>query len=96
MADYELSNEAENDIVEIGRFSIKTWGVIQADDYIAGLHDTLSLLADSPRLGRSIDDLRQGYLRHEYKSHSIFYRRQLGGIRVVRVLHKRMDPERHL
>ncbi|MGI9434948.1 MAG: type II toxin-antitoxin system RelE/ParE family toxin [Geminicoccaceae bacterium] len=96
MADYELSNEAENDVVDIGRFTINRWGLAQADDYIVGLHDTLGLLADSPRLGRSIDDLREGYRRHEYKSHSIFYQLQSDGIRVIRILHQRMDPERHL
>jgi len=49
-----------------------------------------------PELGRSIAYLRRGYFRFEHKSDTVFYVRSGEGIRVVRVLHERMDPERHL
>jgi len=56
----------------------------------------LSRLARFPELGRSIGRLRRGYFRSEHASHTIFYVRFAEGIRVIRVLHERMDPERRL
>jgi plasmid stabilization system protein ParE len=36
------------------------------------------------------------YRRHEHRSHTIILREIEGGILIVRVLHARMDPQRHL
>lgn len=64
--------------------------------YLLALNDCLLRLAEMPRLGRSIAQLRAGYFRFEHAKHTIFYTIIPGRIRVVRVLHQRMDPERHL
>ncbi len=53
-------------------------------------------LAEMPRMGRSIDYVRIGYFRFEHARHAIFYVILKGGIRIVRVLHASMDPQRHL
>jgi antitoxin ParD1/3/4 len=47
-------------------------------------------------LGRSIHHIRPGYFRFPHASHTVFYVNIPDGIRVIRVLHQRMDPERHL
>ena len=52
--------------------------------------------ARDPRRGRPCDDVRAGYFRHPVGSHVVFYRRVAGGIDVVRILHQRMDFQRHL
>ena len=49
-----------------------------------------------PSLGRACDDIRTGYRRYAEGSHTIFYREAGGGIEIVRILHGRMDPDRHL
>ena len=96
MTDYALSNQAEADVRAIGRYTVRTWGIAQAETYILGLHDTFQNLATDRQLGRSIDHLRPGYLRFEYQSHSIFYKRAGSTVLIMRVLHGRMDPDRHL
>ena len=63
---------------------------------MAGLHRAFGTLAAFPDAGRDIGALRSGYLRFEHERHSIFYRKTDAGILVVRVLHQRMRPERHL
>jgi toxin ParE1/3/4 len=40
--------------------------------------------------------VRSGYLKYRSGSHFVFYRLTEGGIDVVRILHTRMDFERHL
>jgi toxin ParE1/3/4 len=47
-------------------------------------------------MGRSIDHLRPGYFRFEHARHTVFYVKVERGIRIMRVLHERMDPDRHL
>jgi plasmid stabilization system protein ParE len=42
------------------------------------------------------DYIRSGYCRFEHARRTIFYTKIKDGIRVVRVLHEAMDPERHL
>lgn len=56
----------------------------------------LQKLADIPGLGRSIDHIRPGYFRFPHASHTVFFVKQTGLIRIVRVLHQRMDPELHI
>ncbi len=60
------------------------------------LEECFLALAERPLLGRRIDLIREGFLRYEHASHSIFYKPKDGGILIVRVLHKGMDSERQL
>ncbi len=56
------------------RLIVKDFGDLQTDQYLRDLEESLQLLANNPDLGRSCDNLRKGYQRHEYQSHIIFYR----------------------
>jgi toxin ParE1/3/4 len=96
MAGYELSQAADRDLTEIYAYSYREFGAKTADAYFVSLEDCLTRLAESPQLGRSIAHIRPGYFRFEHASHVVFYTRVKRGIRIVRVLHQRMDAERHL
>jgi toxin ParE1/3/4 len=97
MADYVLSDLADQDLLEIYLFSYERFGEAKADAYLTALHERFLALAESPRMGRKIDAIRQGYFRYEYVRHTIFYTiREQGGIFVVRVLHQRQDAESNL
>jgi len=39
---------------------------------------------------------RAGYRRLRIRHHIVYYREQADRIAIVRVLHERMDPDRHL
>ena len=96
MAEYLLSNLADQDISDIYQYTVSEFGESKANAYLTGIDEKLTLLAEQPRLGRSIDFVREGYFRSEYASHSIFYTLVEEGILVVRVLHNRMDSTLHL
>lgn len=91
MADYELSDKADEDLTEIYIFSFQKFGEAKADAHLLSLNECFSLLAANPRLGRKIDHIRQGYFQHEHGRHSIFYRQKINGITIMRVLHHSMD-----
>jgi len=96
VASFELSEAADRDLTGIYRYSYRQFSAEQADAYLLSLEQCFARLAQFPQLGRSIDHLRSGYFRFEHASHTIFYLRTERGIRIIRVLHERMDPERHL
>lgn len=96
MSKVEITEAADRDLFEIYVYSHRHHGQAQAERYLHGLDACFRRLAEMPRMGRSVDYIRRGYFRFEHAKHSIFYIILEDGIRVVRVLHARMDPQRHL
>ncbi|MBK1633170.1 plasmid stabilization protein ParE [Thiohalocapsa halophila] len=87
---------AEDDLVAIWRYSFETWGVEQADRYLDELNKGIDALAGNPGLGSDCGHIRAGYRRLRIRHHSVYYRLKATRIEVVRVLHERMDADRHL
>lgn len=96
MGSYTLSGKADDDIERIAEASLQEWGLARAEKYISGLHETFRMLAEFPDLGRDASHIRPSYRKIETASHSVFYRKTKNGVLIVRVLHQRMDFERHL
>lgn len=96
MPSYALSRSADRDLEGIARTSAQQWGFSRAEAYLSSLHRAFEIIAQFPDVGRDASGLRPGYLRFEHERHSVFYRRAKGGVLVVRVLHVRMQPQKHL
>lgn len=96
MARYELTKAAERDLTGIYHHKSDRFGEQQAESYVAGLEECFATLAKRPKLARSAEHLRSGYRRFEHQSPVVFFTEIEGGIRIVRVLHSRMDVRRHL
>ena len=95
MAEYRLSKRAYADIVSIGDYTIERFGIEQARRDRNQLEDALQALANSPSRGRPADEVAPGLRRWNYQSHAVFFRLEMRGILIVRVLHQQMDFERH-
>jgi toxin ParE1/3/4 len=95
---YKLSRLALADLKAIGRYTVQNWGRDQADRYIDEFRTLLGTLAQNPNLGRSCEEIREGYRRMEHRSHVVFYRNVVGEdvVEVIRILHRRMLPQKHL
>ena len=98
MANYILSKKAQEDLRKIWYFTVDTWSEKQADIYFNSLIQSLDSIADDPNsVGRSYEEVRTGYRGLRSGRHIIFYRIQKNGkARIIRILHERMDFERHL
>ena len=81
--------------MDIGTYTLETWGIEQTVRYFEELEACCQQLADTPSIGRASDEIRPGLQRFEHGRHVIFYRQETGGILVSRTLHQRMLPERH-
>ena len=95
MAAFRFSRRAEADLLNVGAYTLRTWGEDQTIRYIDDLESCCQMLSDNPSLGRVCDDVRPGLRRMECGRHVVFYRDDPGGILVSRILHRRMLPERH-
>ena len=96
MRSFHLTAQAKEDLRNIGLYTQETWGRIQRNKYLAALDKCFHRLAETPALGRSCDEVREGYRKLYEGRHLIFYRPVPGGIEIVRILHGSMDIERHL
>ena len=96
MRAYVLSPRAQKDIDEIWEYTVGHWNVRQAEIYLRQIQRAIETVAAEPKIGRSCDDIRPGYWKYPAGSHVVFLRMTDKGINVVRVLHSRMDFERHL
>jgi toxin ParE1/3/4 len=65
----------------------------QADRYLDFLEGRLTLLASSPGMGLSHDELEPGLLGFPVDNYLIFYRQVDVGIEIVRVLHGAREIE---
>ena len=93
---FVLKPRAQADLDEIWNYTADRWGLDQAETYTRQLWKHIQAVADNPSLGHECEEVRAGYRKYPSGSHVLFYRLTDGGIEVVRILHERMDYERHI
>lgn len=81
---YRLSRTAESDIEEIYRYTVETFGHVQAALYLGGLESVFELLCEHPDIGTKFDDTRRRYV---FKSHVVYYRQTEDHIVIVTIRH---------
>lgn len=96
MSGYVLTPAARADLDALWTFGETQWGAARAELYIREIQRAVETVAKDPRRGRPCDDIREGYFKFAVGSHLLFYRRRADVIDIVRILHQRMDFDRHL
>ncbi|CAB3972636.1 MULTISPECIES: type II toxin-antitoxin system RelE/ParE family toxin [Burkholderia] len=90
-----LTPLAETDLEDIWTYTYEHWSLEQAELYVGELTEAFERLASGERVGRPTR-ARGDYLRYLVGSHVVFYREATETLDVIRVLHQRMDVDRHL
>ena len=96
MRRYRLAPAAQRDLSSIWNFTLERWDEIQAETYISEIRAAIERIAGDPQRGRNCDEIREGYRRYGIGSHLIFYIVRTDSVDVIRILHQRMDPARHI
>lgn len=91
-----ISALAEADLMEVWRYTAERWGSEQADVYLDAFGAAFRQLAAQPLIGAKRGGVREGYRVLFVGEHAVYYRVDVSVVGVVRVLHGRMDPRRHL
>jgi toxin ParE1/3/4 len=92
----EFTHDAERDLINIFLHGIEHFGPVQAERYAKTLNAKIEMAAEHPDFGADYGFVVGGVRRYEAVSHAVYYRSTRSGILVLRVLHSRMDPARHL
>lgn len=87
---------AKDDLKGIWHYSFNKWGEDKAAEYLRQLNVRMQGLGKNPEIGRSREYIRQGYRSIQVNRHIVFYRLQGQEIDIIRVLHERMNAEKHL
>ncbi len=103
MVQVTRSVATEQDIRDVLVYTIDRWGASQADRYALLIEEAIEAIAANPSIGRPRFGVRGGIYAHHIgqsgrnASHFLYYRIALNGeVEIVRFLHERMDPGRHL
>ena len=96
MNQFKLTPAAYNDLKEIARYTQNKWGVKKRNLYISAIHNRFEWLSKNPEIGKSRDDIKNGYLSYPECKHVIFYRDKINHIEILAILHQSMDYQLHL
>jgi toxin ParE1/3/4 len=91
-----VSAQAARDIDRIGVYSQQCWGIEVAVRYLTGLDAAMKRLRRQPLLDSNYGEVMPGVRRYLYRSHVLYYTVSDESVRIVRILHVRMSPKRHL
>ena len=92
---YLISPLAVSDLEEIWQYTVENWSAAQAEKYHSAIIAAFEGLASGRIAGRRAD-IREEYYKHLAGAHMIFFQRSDTGMKIIRILHQRMDAERHL
>ena len=96
MAHYRLTPDAQSDLIEIRRFTVKQWGIAQSKKYLNELRQTIQLLAGNSSLGKTRPEIGEEIFSFLHGSHVIYYVIHERQLVVFAILHKRMLPMNQL
>ena len=92
MSEYELSNEANRDLLGIARYTIKTWGTAQADRYGKTIQNHFNAISRGDVLTREVFDHWPELCVSRCKHHYVFFlRRKSQPPLMLAVFREKMD-----
>jgi len=91
-----LSRRAQGDLDAIRDYSVEHYGTARAILYLDGIEQGFRRIVAYPQIGATQPDGVTGLHSLSAGEHRLWYRVDTEEIIIVRVLHKAMDPTRHL
>lgn len=98
MASHQLviAPAARCDLKEIYQYGLRQWGQAQSESYLSTIKNQFWLLTQQPLMGAERPELLLDVRSLPIERHTLFYRVTVNRVEVIRVLHGRQDPQRHL
>ncbi len=87
---------AKNDLSDLYRYGLRQWGQAQSEKNLSTIKQQFWLLTQQPYMGCERPELLSGLRALTIQSHTLFYRVTATRVEIIRVLHGRQDPQRHL
>lgn len=91
----KITPRAQQDLKNIGRYTLKKWGKNKRDSYLRNLDQRFRWLADHPKVGKHRIDIEEGYYCYLQGSHLIFYTIGENCIHIIGIPYQVMDILSH-
>lgn len=91
-----IAPTAKTDFKDIYQYGLRQWGQTQSESYLENVKEQLWMLTEQPKIGIDRSELLLGVRSLPIESHTLFYRVTSDTVEIIRVLHSRQDPQRHL
>lgn len=91
-----IAPAAKTDLKDIYQYGLRQWGQTQSESYLENIKEHFWTLTEQPLIGIDRSELLAGARSLPIESHTLFYRVTPDTLEIVRVLHGRQDPQRHL
>ena len=97
MKNYRLTKDAEQDLREVARYTLKNWGPAMLQEYRGGLKTTFEAIGNNDVIRRDFSDNFPELLVTKFKYHFIFYLTEgMGKPTIIGVIHERRDIVKRL
>ena len=91
-----IAPAAKTDLKDIYQYGLRQWGQTQSESYLENIKQQIWTLTEQPLIGVDRSELLSGARSLPIENHTLFYRATLDTVEIIRVLHGRQDPQRHL
>ncbi len=91
-----IAPAAKTDFKDIYQYGLRHWGQAQSDSYLETIKDQFWSLTEQPLMGVEHPEFLPNAKSLAIESHTVFYRITTDAVEIIRVLHGRQDPQRHL
>ena len=91
-----IASAAKIDLKDIYQYGLRQWGQVQSDRYLENIKDQLWSLREQPLIGIDRSELLPDVRSLLIESHTLFYWVTTDRVEIIRLLHGRQDPQRHL
>jgi toxin ParE1/3/4 len=91
-----IAPAVKNDLKDIYQYGLRQWGQAQSESYLSTIKNQFWLLTEQPLIGIERPELLPDTRSLPIESHTLFYRVTANRVEIIRVLHGRQDPHRHL
>lgn len=91
-----IAPAAKTDLKDIYQYGLRQWGQTQSESHLENIKEQFWTLTKQPLIGVDRSELLSGARSLPIESHTLFYRVTPDTLEIIRVLHSRQDPQRHL
>lgn len=88
---FNITPRTKEDLRQIWRYSKKTWGKRQADQYVTAIYNRFEWLLDNQILWKYRPEIKEGYYSYQQENHIIFFTQNTNSINIIGIPHQRMD-----
>ena len=96
MKKWKLLPRAISDLDEIWVYGANRWDRDQADSYLRSLNLAFERIGDGRVAGHKLPSKHTGFRQYRVTSHFVVFRKVDQLVEIARILHVRMDADRHI